>query len=127
MQVAVAQVPLFVQQQVAEETFQIDGCIVYPFRHIVVVCTHQRIAEIPRVFCKQVISPQRNGNNPALFVNKAGLSHNKERLLDDKAEVWCRVLFVPIVRRLNFSQGKLAKTRLFLYLCITKLNDKSYG
>ena len=47
VQVTVAQIPLFAQQQVAEETFQIDGCIVYPFRYIMVICTHQRIAEIP--------------------------------------------------------------------------------
>ena len=55
MKVAVAQIPLFTEQQIAEETLQKDGCEIYSLRNIVVVGTYKSIAEIPRVFCEQVI------------------------------------------------------------------------
>ena len=55
MQVAVAQVPLHAQQQVAEETLQIDGGVLYPFRNVAVVGADESIAKIPRVPGKLVV------------------------------------------------------------------------
>ena len=55
MQIAIPQIPLLTQQQIAEETFQIYWRIVYALCYIVVVGTHQGITEIPRMFCELVI------------------------------------------------------------------------
>jgi hypothetical protein len=52
VQIAIAQIPLFTKQQIAEETLQIDRSIVNPLCRIPVVGSDQRITEIPRVTCK---------------------------------------------------------------------------
>lgn len=55
MQIAVAEVPLLAEEQVAEETLQIDRGVVYAFHGILVVGADKGVAEIPRVFGKQVV------------------------------------------------------------------------
>ena len=41
MQIAVSQIPLFTEQQVAEEAFKIEGSIVNPFRNVTVIGSYQ--------------------------------------------------------------------------------------
>lgn len=55
MQITVAEVPLLAEEQVTEETFQIDRGVVDAFHGILVVGADKGVAKIPRVFCKQVV------------------------------------------------------------------------
>ena len=52
MQITVAEVPLLTEEQVAEETFQIDRGVVDAFHGILVVGADKGVAEVPRVFGK---------------------------------------------------------------------------
>ena len=52
MQIAVEEVPLLAEEQVAEETFQIDRGVVDAFYGILVVGADKGVAEVPRVFGK---------------------------------------------------------------------------
>ena len=47
VKISVAQVPLLSQQQIAEETFQINRSIINPFNCILVIGSHKCIAKIP--------------------------------------------------------------------------------
>lgn len=55
VKVAVPQVPMFAEEQVAEEALKIDRRIVDAFHKILIVCPRQRIAEIPGMVCEKVI------------------------------------------------------------------------
>ena len=55
MKVAVSEVLMFAEEQVAEEALKIDWRIVDAFHKILVVCLYQRIAEIPGIVCEKVI------------------------------------------------------------------------
>ena len=55
MEVAVPQVPMFAEEQVAEEALKIDRRIVDASHKILRVCPHQRIAELPGMVCEKGI------------------------------------------------------------------------
>ena len=46
----------FVQKQISEKCFQILCCFVNTFLQVRIVCTDKCISEIPRIFCKNIIS-----------------------------------------------------------------------
>ena len=47
VKISVAQLPPLSQQQIAEETFQVNRSVIYPFDCIFVICSHKCIAKIP--------------------------------------------------------------------------------
>ena len=55
MQIAIAQIPLFSQQQIAEKTFQKNWAVVDTLYGILVVSPHKRITEVPGMFSEQVV------------------------------------------------------------------------
>lgn len=55
MQIAIAQVPLLTQEQISEETLQINRWIVNTLHRTLVVGPYQCIAEVPGVLGKEVI------------------------------------------------------------------------
>lgn len=55
MKITITQIPLFAKEQVTEETFEINRSIVDALDCILVVSPDEGIAEVPRMFCKQVI------------------------------------------------------------------------
>lgn len=58
VKITIAQVPSVSQQQISEEAFQIYGCVINPFLRILIIRSHQRITEIPRMIGKHYCSPQ---------------------------------------------------------------------
>ena len=55
MQITVAEIPLLAEEQVAEETFQIDRGVVDAFHGAFVIGADQSVTEVPGVFRKQVV------------------------------------------------------------------------
>ena len=62
MQESILEHPFFAQQEVSEETNEVDRGVINAFMDVVIVGTNQGIAEIPRMFGKYLIVdlvPQR--------------------------------------------------------------------
>ena len=55
VKVAVPEIPMLAKKQIAEKSLKIDRRIVDAFHKILIVCPHQRIAEIPGMVCEKVI------------------------------------------------------------------------
>lgn len=55
VKVAVPEIPMLAKKQIAEKSLKIDRRIVNAFHQILIVCPHQRIAEIPGMVCEKFI------------------------------------------------------------------------
>lgn len=81
MQIAIPQIPQLAQKQVTEKPLQINWGVANTFHGIPVICTDQRIAEVPGMVCEHIvvylksdipqIKNRKNGRRTGITLTKA--------------------------------------------------------